>query len=139
MYEGVQLSRIQFPLLGSDSGKKREVTGFTCCLSVALVTRKHKHFPGICDATGGIAIIPPTPGLRSHKNSIFLYYLLKSAASAVLKLTSAVIGIAHVRSVSMKSLSETTTLNLSLIYQTTIQTMSSSQTAISYSRNVRAL
>ena len=30
-------------------------------------------------------------------------------------------------------------LNLTLIYQTTIQTMSSSRTPISYSRNVRAL
>ena len=26
---------------------------WTCCLSVALVTRKHKYFPGICNATGG--------------------------------------------------------------------------------------
>ena len=115
-----------FLLLGSQTGKERELTflstrkslirvkastkfsGFTCCLSVALVTRKHKYFPGICDATGGSAIIPPTPNL--HKNSIFLYSLFKSAASAVLKLTSAFIAIAHVSSVSMKSLSVTTTL-----------------------------
>ena len=117
-----------FPLLGSYTGNEREVTplstkkslsrvkantklfGSTCCLSVALVTRKHKYFPGICDATGGSAIIPPTPGLCFHKNKIFLYSLLKSAASAVLKLTSAVIAMAHVRSVSMKSLSALTIL-----------------------------
>ena len=85
-------------------------SGFTCCLSVALVTRKHIYLPGICDATGCSTIIPPTPGLSFHKNSIFLYSLLKSAASAVLKLSSAVIAIAHVRSVSMKLLSVTTTL-----------------------------
>ena len=41
---------------------------------------------------------------------MFLYSLLKSAASAVLKLTSAVIAIAHVRSVSMKSMSVMTIL-----------------------------
>ena len=35
---------------------------------------------------------------------MFLYSLLKSAANAVLKLMSAVIAIAHVLSVSMKSL-----------------------------------
>ena len=117
-----------FPLLGSYTGNEREVTplstkkslsrvkantklfGSTCCLSVALVTRKHKYFPGICDATGSSAIIPPTPGLCFHKNSMFLYSLLKSAASAVLKLTSAVIAIAHLHSVSMKSLSVMTIL-----------------------------
>ena len=82
-----------------------KLSGFTCCLLVALATRKHIYFPDICDATGGSAIIPPTPSLYFHKNSIFLYFLLKSAVSAVLKLTSAVIAIAHVRSVSMKSLS----------------------------------
>ena len=115
-----------FPLLGSYTGNEREVTplstrkflsrvkaklsGSTCCLSVALVTRKHKYFPGICDATGGSAIIPPTPGLCFHKNSMLLYSLLKSAALAVLKLTSAVIAIAHARSVSIKSLSVMTIL-----------------------------
>ena len=36
---------------------------------------------------------------------MFLYFLLKSAANAVLKLMSAVIAIAHVLFVSMKSLS----------------------------------
>ena len=41
---------------------------------------------------------------------MFIYSFLKSAASAVLKLTSAVIAIAHVRSVSMKSLSVMTIL-----------------------------
>ena len=82
-----------------------KLSGFTCCLLVALVTRKHNFFPDICDATGGSAIIPPTLSLCFHENSIFLYFLLKSAVSAVLKLTSAVIAIAHVRSVSMKSLS----------------------------------
>ena len=36
---------------------------------------------------------------------MFLYSLLKSAASTVLKLMSVVVAIAHVLSVSMKSLS----------------------------------
>ena len=75
-----------------------------------LGNQETQIFPGICDATGGSAIIPPTPGLCFHKNSMFLYSLLKSAASAVLKLTSAVIAIAHVCSVSMKSLSVMTIL-----------------------------
>ena len=48
--------------------------------------------------------MPPTPGLCFQKNSMFLYSPLKSAANAVLKL-SAVIAIAHVLFVSMKSLS----------------------------------
>ena len=75
---------------------------------VLSVNKKHKYFPGICDATGSSAIIPSLTDLGFHKNSIFLYFLLKSAASAVvLKLTSAVIAIAHVRSVSIKSLSLT--------------------------------
>ena len=85
-----------------------KLSGFTCCLSVALVTKKHKYFSGICDATGGSAIIPPTPGLGFHKNSMFLHSLLKSAASAVLKFTSAATAVAHVRSVSIKQPSVTT-------------------------------
>ena len=44
------------------------------------------------------------PGFCFHKNSMFLYFLLKSAANAVLKLMSAVIAIALVLSVSLKSL-----------------------------------
>ena len=40
-----------------------------------------------------------------HRNSTFLYSLLKSAANAVLKLMSAVIAIAHILFVSIKSLS----------------------------------
>ena len=72
--------------------------------------KKQKFFPSICDATGGSAIIPPIPGLCFHKNSILLYFLLNSATSVVLKLTSAVIAIADVHSVSMKSLSLTTIL-----------------------------
>ena len=43
--------------------------------------------------------------VASTGNSMFLYSLLKSAANAVLKLMSAVIAIAHVLFVSMKSLS----------------------------------
>ena len=49
--------------------------------------------------------MPPTPGRCFQRNSTFLYSLLKSAAKAVLKLMSAVIAIAHVLFVSMKSLS----------------------------------
>ena len=59
----------------------------------------------MCDAAGGKAATPPIPGLCFQRNSMFLYSLLKSAANAVLKLMSAVIAIAHVLSVSMKSLS----------------------------------
>ena len=70
--------------------------------SFALVTKKHKYFPGICDAAGGKADTPPIPGLCFERNSIFL---LKSAANAVLKFMSAVIPIAHVLFVSIKLLS----------------------------------
>ena len=72
-----------FPLLGSYTGNEREVTPLSTKKSLSRV---------------------------KAKNSMFLYSLLKSAASAVLKLTSAVIAIAHVRSVSMKSLSVMTIL-----------------------------
>ena len=89
---------------------KTRFSGSTCCFSVALVTRKHKYFPGICDTAGGKAATPPIPGLCFQRNSTFLYSLLKSAASAVLKLMSAVIAIAHVLFVSMKSLSVSTML-----------------------------
>ena len=64
--------------------------------------QKHKFFPGICDAKGA--------ALSSLKSLMFLYSLLKSAATNVLMLTSAVLAIAHVRSVSIKSLSVTTML-----------------------------
>ena len=102
-----------FSLLGSSTGKENGVTplstrkslrqvsastklsGFMCCLSVALVTKKNKYFLCICDAAWGSAIIPPTLGLCFHKNSTFLYSLINSAASAVLKRTSAVTAIAH--------------------------------------------
>ena len=84
---------------------KTRFSGSTCCFSVALVTKKHRYFPGICDAAGGKAAKPPIPGLCFQRNSTFLYSLLKSAANAVLKLMSAVIAIAHVIFVSMKSLS----------------------------------
>ena len=50
------------------------------------------------------------PLLGSYTGNERELSLLKSAASAVLKLTSAVIAIAHVRSVSMKSLSVMTIL-----------------------------
>ena len=70
-----------------------------------LFTKKHKYFSGICEAAGGKADIPPIPGLFFHKKSMFLLFLLKSAASAVLKLMSAVTAIAHVLSVNIKSLS----------------------------------
>ena len=84
---------------------KTRFSGSTCCFSVARATKKHRYFPGICDAAGGKAATPPIPGLCIQKNSMFLSSLLKSAANAVLKLMSAVIAIAHVLSVSMKSLS----------------------------------
>ena len=71
----------------------------------ALVTKKHKYFPGICEAAGGKAATPPIPGLCFQRISMFFYSLLKSAANAVLKLMSAVIAIAHVLFVSMKSVS----------------------------------
>ena len=48
---------------------------------------------------------PPIPGFCFQRNSMFLYSLLKSAANAVLKLMSAVIAIAYVVFVSLKSLS----------------------------------
>ena len=73
--------------------------------SVALVTKKHKYFPGICDAAVGKAATPPIPGNCFQRNSMFFYSLLKYAANVVLKLMSAVIAIAHVLFVSMKSLS----------------------------------
>ena len=84
---------------------KTRFSGSTCCFSVALVTKKHKYFPGICDVAGGKAATPPIPGLCFQRNSTFLYSLLKPAANAVLKVMSAVIAIAHVLFVSMKSLS----------------------------------
>ena len=84
---------------------KTRFSGSTCRFSVARVTKKHRFFPGICDASGGKAATPPIPGLCFQRNSMFLYSLLKSAANAVLKLMSAVSAIAHVLSVSMKSLS----------------------------------
>ena len=84
---------------------KTRFSGSTCRFSVALVTKKHKYFPGIFDAAGGKADMPPTPRFCFQRDSMFLYSLLKSAANAVLKLMSAVIAIAHVLFVSMKSLS----------------------------------
>ena len=66
---------------------------------------RSKYFPGICDAAGGKATTPPIPGLCFQRNSMFLYSILESAANAVLKLMSAVIAIAHVLFVSIKSLS----------------------------------
>ena len=121
MYE-----RVQFPRMQSSSVRiihwKRELlrvhfqeeisqprqhktrfSGSTCCFSVALVTKKHRYFPGICDAAEGKAATPPTPVQCLQGKSTFLYSLLKSAANAVLKLMSAVIAIAHVLFVSMKS------------------------------------
>ena len=84
---------------------KTRFSGSTCRFSVARVTKKHRYFPGICDAAGGKAATPPAPGLCFQRNSMFLYSLIKSAANAVLKLMSAVVAIAHVLFVSLKSLS----------------------------------
>ena len=84
---------------------KTKFSGSTCRFSVALVTKKHKFLAGICEAAGGKAATPPIPVLCFQTNSMFLYSLLKSAANAVLKLISAVIAIAHILFVSIKSLS----------------------------------
>ena len=84
---------------------KTRFSGSTCRFFVARVTKKHRYFPGICDAAGGKAATPPIPGLCFQRSSMFLYSLLKSAANAVLKLKSAVIAIAHNLFRSMKSLS----------------------------------
>ena len=83
---------------------KTRFSGSTCRFSVARFTKKHRYFSGISDVAGGKAATPPIPGLCFQRNSMFLYSLLKSAANAVLKFMSAVIAIAHVLSVSMKSL-----------------------------------
>ena len=72
--------------------------------------QKAQVLPCISHAAGGSATTLPTPGLCFHKNSMFLYSLLKSAAIAVLKILSAVIAIAHVLSVCIKSLSVSTIL-----------------------------
>ena len=84
---------------------KTKSSGSKCCFSVALVTKKHMYFPGVCEAAGGKAATPPISGLCFQKNSMFLFSLLNFAANGVLKLMSAVIAIAHVLSVSIKSLS----------------------------------
>ena len=80
-------------------------SGFTCCLSVALVTKKNNYLPGICEAAESKAATSSIPGLCFHRNSMFLYSLSKSAANAVSKLMSAVIAIAHFLFVSIKLLS----------------------------------
>ena len=74
-------------------------------LSLTLVTRKHRYFPGTCATDGGSAAIPPSPGLCLNRNSTFWYSLLKSASSLDLKLMSAVMQIAVVLFDRMKSLS----------------------------------
>ena len=89
-------SRLRF---GSCTGSENSFTS-----SVALVTKNNKYFPGICEATGCKTATPPIPGLCIHRNYMFLYSLLKSAANAVLRLMSAVTAIAHVLFVSIKSL-----------------------------------
>ena len=72
---------------------KTKFSGTTCRFSVAPVTKKHKYFRGICDATEGKAATPPIPRLCFQINSkfyVFIFSLKKSAANAVLKLMSAV-------------------------------------------------
>ena len=76
----------------------------TCCLSVALVTKKYKYLPGIREAAGGKAATPPKPGLCFHRSSMFLDSFLKSATNAVPKLMSAAMAFAHVLFVGIKSL-----------------------------------
>ena len=51
---------------------KTRFSGSMCRLSVA---KKHKYFPGICDAAGGKAATPPIPGLCFQRNSLFFYIL----------------------------------------------------------------
>ena len=51
---------------------KTRFSGSTCRFSVARVTKKHRFFPGICDAAGGKAATPPIPGLCFQRNSMFL-------------------------------------------------------------------
>ena len=80
-------------------------SGSTWRFSVALVTKKNKYLPGICEAAGGKAATPPIAGFCFQGNSMFLYSFLKSAANAVLKLITAVIAMAHVLFVSIKLLS----------------------------------
>ena len=77
----------------------------TCCYSVALVAKKHKYFPGNCEADGGKAATPPIPCLWFHKISMFSYSFLMSPANAVLKLMSSVIVFAYVLVERRKSLS----------------------------------
>ena len=96
------LSRRKFLSLIRERTKS---SGSTCCLSVALVTKKHNYLPGIWEAAGGKAATHLKPGLCFHRISMFLYALLKSAAYAVSKLMSAVMAIAHVLFDSIKSLS----------------------------------
>ena len=92
------------PRMSKSRHYRSKPSGFTCCFLVDLVTKKHKYFPGIFDAAGGRADTPPVSGLSFQKRYVFLYSLLKSAAIAALKLSSAVISIAHVLSVSIKSM-----------------------------------
>ena len=80
-------------------------SGYIVFLSLTLVTRKHRFFPGTCATDGGSAAIPPSPGLCLNRNSTFWYSLLKSTSSLDLKLMSAIIHIALVLSDKMKSLS----------------------------------
>ena len=80
-------------------------SGSIVFLSLTLVTRKHRYFPGTCATDGGSGAIPPSPGLCLNRNSTFWYSLLKSASSLDLKLMSAVMQIALVLFDRMKSLS----------------------------------
>ena len=123
MYQCIQLPWTSRPGFGSYTGSESFFTslctgkslslvkdrtmssGSTCCFSVALVTKKRRYFPGNCEAAGGKAATPPILGICFHRNSKFLYYLSKSAANFVLKRMSAVIAIAHVLVVIIKSLS----------------------------------
>ena len=80
--------------------ERSKSSGSTCCFSVALVilswylrSRRRRG----CYTSYSWSLLP--------QNSMFLYSRLKSAANTVLKLMSAVIAIAHVLFVSIKSLS----------------------------------
>ena len=66
-------SRKSFSLV-RDKTKSSE---FMCCFSVDLVTKKHKCFPGICEAAGGKTATPP-----------FLVFAIAHVLSVSIKLLS---------------------------------------------------
>ena len=65
---------------------KTRFSGYTCRFSVARVTKKHRYFPGICDAAGGKAATPPIPVfLVFASKGILCFYILSK--NSLLKLS----------------------------------------------------